>query len=432
MSISPFGTPSPEKITPTISLEPTYNILMSMALLTSDTLDPEREPWLASTAARLTAEQRQTNLLIFEGLGQALLPTKQYADFLSHVHALSAQSPEALRDSVGTESNPLLDAALHADLDQLLADPLAMQQRITTHLRMLWQTFFKEIWTEKQQVMHFIASEISSRTWPTDSASAIVRAFIRRPIPDWISAQLGSVEEVILVPSPTIQLHVARFGDPTKVWLFMHADPWTWPTRTEPIKRGEVLNPVNALADDTRLRILELLAAHEQLLAQEIIGHLDTTQSTVSRHLKQLLNARFITEKRAEGANKVYRLNRERVGEVAYSLSQLLSAENAKMVLNDVRLEQPEALRPFLNRDGLLISWSTKSKGREAILAYLISKFASDERYTEAEVNERLNRWHRYNNAGDIYQDAAHLRRELIDAGLLKRTRDGAEYWRAE
>ncbi|MCB0098691.1 MAG: hypothetical protein KDE46_23315, partial [Caldilineaceae bacterium] len=35
--------------------------------------------------------------------------------------------------------------------------------------------------------------------------------------------------------------------------------------RTEPIQRSEVLGPLSILADETRLRILELLAASDDL-----------------------------------------------------------------------------------------------------------------------------------------------------------------------
>jgi len=57
----------------------------------------------------------------------------------------------------------------------------------------------------------------------------------------------------------------------------------------------------------------------------------------------------------------------------------------------------------------------------EAILRYIARAFQPGDRYTEREVNEILEKYHR---------DTATLRRELIGAGLLERSSGGREYWR--
>ncbi|MBV7337371.1 DUF2087 domain-containing protein [Chloroflexi bacterium TSY] len=194
--------------------------------------------------------------------------------------------------------------------------------------------------------------------------------------------------------------------------------------RTEPIQRSEVLSPINALADETRLRILELLAAYGEQTTHEITNRLDIRRSFVVRHLKQLRKARFITEGQAEGTDTRYLINRARIGEVARTLTQLLSTENAQMILEDVRLKLPTTLRPYLNREGLVTNWPTEKK-EYIVLEYLITKFTPSEQYTEKQVNTLLAAWH-------IRQDTCYLRRRLVDFGLLTRTADGARYWRVE
>ena len=57
------------------------------------------------------------------------------------------------------------------------------------------------------------------------------------------------------------------------------------------------------------------------------------------------------------------------------------------------------------------------------VLEYLASKFKTGKDYTEAEVNAVIGEWHTF---GDHFI----LRRELIDAGLLKRLPNGSKYWR--
>lgn len=194
-------------------------------------------------------------------------------------------------------------------------------------------------------------------------------------------------------------------------------------TYSQPVPRGQVLFPLRALTDDTRLQILELLAAHETLRAQAIIEELDVTQSTVSRHLSQLVAAGFIAEERGDGANKSYRLRRERVEELFTLLSRLLSAENAQAVLSDVRRKLPENLHRFLNRDGLLVLWPRTPTDQKNLLDYLVEKFERNHLYSESEVNEKLNRWH-------TFEDAALLRREMVDYGYMGRTSSGDRYWR--
>ena len=461
--MSPFIQTPSQRVTSTVAIEPVFNILLGMSLLTSEAVSREKEAWLAEAAGRLTPAQARTNQLLFVALGAALLPDDHDPDFLTYLGALASGAPERLRDRVlqrltvpssvegqlNASQSRLSAEVLLADeqrfvqqfssaqlgqsiaqerlieAHQLLNDPPAMQRLIVTHLQSLWEAEFAAEWQQNLSAMQFIAHESNARSWPTESAGAVIRAFLRGAVPDHFYAQLAGVQHVIFVPSPYIRLRAARLNSPDTLRIFMLADFWTWPLRTEPIKRSEISGAAHALADDTRLRILELLAAHDVLRAQEIIAHLNLSQPTVSRHLKQLRNAQFITEARDQGANKRYRLNPDRIGEISHTLAQLLSPENARLVINDARLGQPAALRPFLDRKGLVTTWPAKQKNQEAVLAYLSAKLIAGKVYTETEVNALLNQWH-------TYGDPAYLRRELVDRGYCYRTDNGAQYWVAD
>jgi ArsR family transcriptional regulator len=93
--------------------------------------------------------------------------------------------------------------------------------------------------------------------------------------------------------------------------------------RTAPLQRAEVLGPLTALADDTRLRLLELLAANGELRGQDLVVQMDVSQPNVSRHLKQLVGAGVVEERRAGDANKLYRLNLDGVRNLFDQLDQL-------------------------------------------------------------------------------------------------------------
>jgi DNA-binding transcriptional ArsR family regulator len=89
------------------------------------------------------------------------------------------------------------------------------------------------------------------------------------------------------------------------------------------LDRGEILLRMSALADETRLRILELLSRQGDLRSSEIMQRLDLSQSAASRHLNQLSANGFLRVRKHEGA-KVYRINPERVDEVLQNLGQFL------------------------------------------------------------------------------------------------------------
>jgi ArsR family transcriptional regulator len=70
-----------------------------------------------------------------------------------------------------------------------------------------------------------------------------------------------------------------------------------------------ILDHLSALADTTRSRILLLLDRHE-LTVSELCGIMQLPQSTVSRHLKALVDSGWIAA-RAEGTSNVYAMTRD-------------------------------------------------------------------------------------------------------------------------
>lgn len=76
----------------------------------------------------------------------------------------------------------------------------------------------------------------------------------------------------------------------------------------------------------------------------------------------------------------------------------------------------------FLVR-GRLESMPRRRADRELVLRWAASRLSPvHEPVTERELTQRL---------ADFVRDPVGVRRDLVDAGLLTRTRDGAEYWRS-
>src|SRR5258707_2464962 len=83
-----------------------------------------------------------------------------------------------------------------------------------------------------------------------------------------------------------------------------------------------ILDHLASLADTTRSRLLLLLDRHE-LTVSELFGILQLPQSTVSRHLKALVDAGWIAA-RAEGTSHLYTMTRDELAPARRRLWQLV------------------------------------------------------------------------------------------------------------
>lgn len=79
----------------------------------------------------------------------------------------------------------------------------------------------------------------------------------------------------------------------------------------------------HALADDTRLKIVELLGDCP-LNSGEIANHFTISHASISYHLKKLKQSNLITAERS-GRYKKYRLNEEAFEKLSLWLSNLIS-----------------------------------------------------------------------------------------------------------
>lgn len=101
----------------------------------------------------------------------------------------------------------------------------------------------------------------------------------------------------------------------------------TWSSQTG-VKKMELVAVIKALADDTRIRILNLLQESE-LCVGEIERLLNLSQSNVSRHLARLKSANvIICEKRGQRVH--YRLNKGIFKKYPF-IQQIIDAELNKI-----------------------------------------------------------------------------------------------------
>jgi DNA-binding transcriptional ArsR family regulator len=407
-----------------LEYEPVYNVLNSIALLGQVERLPALDAWVVRTAAELAPEQRHINQLIFAELAGALLPGRDWPDFPNYLADLAASSPDLLRDrALLWRLETSADAALRAEAETLLDDPPALQDLLVTHLRAVWEGGLADEWRRVQPLLQRIPAVVKHKAAP--DADAIVdnlRTFIAGP-----ACGEAGVDQIICAPSPHVGRYVTRLRQDSVLRLFFHGQSnFAVVMRTSPIGRAELLNRLTALADDTRLRILELFANQNELSAQEIMARLDLSQPSVSRHLKQL--APFLVERRGEGASKFYSLGPTQVDLTFRTLNRLLADTAAEL---DVQLaalvSYPSTLRRFMDAQGRATAWPTKGRDQRLMIEYMALQFEPGRDYTEKEVNAVL-----LDHMHPIFKDYAILRRELYDNGYLDRELDGSRYWRTD
>ncbi len=170
-----------------------------------------------------------------------------------------------------------------------------------------------------------------------------------------------------------------------------------------------------ALADENRLKMLGILANRESSV-EELAALLNLKAPTVSHHLGKLKELDLV-EMRGEGNTHLYRLKPETLRSLN---KELLSPERVAALVDDPSSDawERKVLRDYFEGERLK-EIPASPKKRLVILKWLARQFAADRTYTEAEINEVIQRHH---------PDTATLRRELVGTHLMQR--EASIYWR--
>lgn len=176
----------------------------------------------------------------------------------------------------------------------------------------------------------------------------------------------------------------------------------------------QLIQFLKVLADESRLRILGLLA-NQEASVEELAAYLKLKPPTVSHHLNRLRELQLV-EMRAEGNVHFYRFCPESLTRV----NRMLTPEKLSTLTDDVQGDEwdRKVLRDFLNGEELKEIPASQKK-RLVVLRWLVAKFEIDVKYPEAKVNEIIKHHH---------PDFATLRREMIGHHLMNR--ENGVYWR--
>jgi DNA-binding transcriptional ArsR family regulator len=346
-----------------LALEPAHNALYSMLMLSRAADYSGLSEWVMATAERLGPEALHRNRVVLEGLHYAAMPEASYPSFWAYLDALSAANPVTLRDRLlrvlwaHSRKEPAADAPpppanpadlmasaeaylsfcthyfsgsydleIEAEAYEYLADPPRMHALILGHLRSIWTEHLAPEWERRRgQLLETIEAvrklDLAGRP-PREAVELVIGQEL--PSKKWEEAFTSS-RQIILAPSPHLGPYVMKFWDAGVLRIFFGARlPAGAERGASELSRADLLVRLGALNDDVRLRVLAMLAREEELCAPELMVRLDLHQSAVSRHLRQLVAAGYVSERWREGS-KCYRLNRERIDDTLRALQRFLA-----------------------------------------------------------------------------------------------------------
>lgn len=208
-------------------------------------------------------------------------------------------------------------------------DPQVLRDKTVRAIRTLWDRYLEREWQSAAGLARDSAQAFRSVDFTTgDAVETFKRITQRDSIPSPWQTLLQRVRKVVFVPSPHIgpyllMIHLER----DCVWIVTRARiPEGSAVRSQDLSRSDLLTRLDALSDDSRLRVLEIAAREGVVTTQLIMDRLGLSQSSASRHLVQLTGTGLLSVE-TEDRTKRYRVNGERIDELFSALKGFLGGE---------------------------------------------------------------------------------------------------------
>ncbi|MFW5691715.1 MAG: ArsR/SmtB family transcription factor [Chloroflexota bacterium] len=351
------------------TIQPIDLLFNSMFLVTYENNASGLAEWVENTREAMSPEQQRNNGVVMDILIHGIEPVDPTMTFPEYLEYLNAADPCELRDRIlnglrercnkwnpeagfETDDNRLLaDKAVFIDMIErgigvkyaekrgepldlelyewafnLLNDPASLHTLVVGHLTEMWEDYLQPEWDTKLPMLEESVEAFSAQDYSGLNALEIARTVTGRELSNVLS-ELENVSHLVLMPSLHLGPYISYFfRDEVLHLIYGVRMPEGVQPKSPMLSRSELLTRLNALADDTRLAILELLTHYEELFAQDIMSRLNLSQSSASRHLRQLTATGFLVEKRREVA-KYYSLNRQRVEDTYQALMHFLHAQ---------------------------------------------------------------------------------------------------------
>ena len=220
---------------------------------------------------------------------------------------------------------------------ELLDDPTAFARHFCDVLSDYWRVAFAAEWMRIEPVLSAAIADAGRAlatvgVWPVlGRLPARCRADRDRDelvvdLPHEHDVAVSAANPLLLVPSVFVWPHLRVNCDPPWPTSLVYAAPSLARDAEPRIPPSELLRILRAVADDTRLRVLKLIAERPRT-TQELAPLVGLSNAGLSKCLRRLAEAGVITSRR-QGYYVVYSLQEARIRSASSALGSFLGLEN--------------------------------------------------------------------------------------------------------
>jgi len=346
-----------------IELAPALNAFGSTLLAAKDDVEPGIHEWVRRTQAAMTPEEMGRHRLVMIGLFYAVAPRQNFPSFTAYLDHLEKQPPSVFRqnlldsyagifpsdcspeqlvevvqwDEILSSPNSYvaflkrrfteahIDVEIETRAYQYVLDTAAMKQLILDHLRWFWKNHMEAEWKRVQPMLEESVKAFQRSGLNEMSKLEAARFVTGQELEEvkW-APELEAAERVVFIPNAHIGPYIQREKVDGTIYIFFGArQPEGDGERVPELDRAEIVARLSALADDTRLQIIQMVIENGEMRSQDIMDATGLSQPSVSRYLSQLTAAGYLLEKRISGA-KVYTFHRDRASKTLKAVSAFL------------------------------------------------------------------------------------------------------------
>jgi DNA-binding transcriptional ArsR family regulator len=346
-----------------VAVEPVINIFGSMLLISKGEGDPGIHEWVTRTWGQMSSEERFRHKLVTIGFYYSILPRANGTTFESYLESLEATQPSEFRDrllkayegicitqesqkNMGGPVNwdevlssaenyvtflqyrfgeELTDVDIETRAYQYVIDPAALKQLITGHIRWFWKNYLQAEWTRVRPMLEESAKAFNQLDLSDMTRAELVQFITGKEVHEskW-GDELENARELVFVPNAHIgpYMHITKVNDHFYINFGAHL-PEGSDVHVPELDRAEIVSKLSALADETRLQILQMVARNGEMRANEVMDATGLSQPSISRYLGQLTANGYLQERRVSGA-KAYSVNHDRIEKTLKAVSAFL------------------------------------------------------------------------------------------------------------
>jgi DNA-binding transcriptional ArsR family regulator len=215
----------------------------------------------------------------------------------------------------------------------LLSDPLEFTNQLASLLQDYWESAFAAEWPWVEPHLRASVTEserllAASGIWsvlgklPPHSHALPAESELRIDLPHEHDVDVSASNPLVLIPSVFVWPQLRVNCDPPWPPSLIYATPQQARDAQPRIPPADLLQSLRALADDTRLRVLKLIAERPRT-TQELAPLVGLTDAGLSKILGRLSDAGFVTAHR-EGYYVVYSLAPDRIDAVSTAIRDFI------------------------------------------------------------------------------------------------------------